>query len=267
MPTPEDTSQAPDHGAAAGGWRAFWKKYRSWVGAVLTSIVVIPLGTWAVGSAQHWFSHNFEEYLSAVVTVPSPARVCEGGQGWVFDKDPQQLPGLPMNGGDIDAWAKANGGIPASDNYIEVTLHALNGHKVTVPRGGGISVEIKSRTDPPHGTYPSLTGGCGGILPYRFALNLDTKPVSVTAKPDEGAVPGVPRLVDLPHEIGSEAEVWHLAAVTQTCTCEWTATLHWIAEDGTEGTTPLNDKDHPFFRVAAVTRATPVSPDWHGGWV
>lgn len=164
---------------------------------------MIPLGTWAVGSAQHWFSHNFEEYVSAVVSVPSPARVCEGGQGWVFDKDPQQLPGLPMNGGDIEAWAKANGGIPkASDNYIEVTLHALNGHKVTVPRDGGISVEIKSRTDPPHGTYPSLTGGCGGILPYRFALNLDNKPVSVTAKPDEGAVPGVPRLVDLPHEIG-----------------------------------------------------------------
>ena len=25
----------------------------------------------------------------------------------VFDKDPQQLPGLPMNGGDIEAWAKA----------------------------------------------------------------------------------------------------------------------------------------------------------------
>ena len=74
-------------------------------GSSYTSIVVIPLGTWAVGSAQHWFSRNFEEYLSAVVSVPSPARVCEGGQGWVFDKDPQQLPGLPMNGGDIEAWA------------------------------------------------------------------------------------------------------------------------------------------------------------------
>ena len=81
MPTSEDTSQAPDHGAAAGRWRAFWKKYRSWVGAVLTSIVVIPLGTWAVGSAQHWFSHNFEEYLSAVVTVPSPAAAWRPGMG------------------------------------------------------------------------------------------------------------------------------------------------------------------------------------------
>ncbi len=267
MPTSEDTSQAPDHGAAAGRWRAFWKKYRSWVGAVLTSIVVIPLGTWAVGSAMHWFSHNFEDYVSAVVTVPSPGHSCQGGMGWVFDKEPQQLPGLPVKDNDLDEWAKVYGGIPASDNYIEVTLHALNGHKVTVPRDGGISVEIKSRSEPPHGTYPSLIGGCGGILPYRFQLNLDANPVSITAKPDEGAVPGVPRLVDLPHEVGSEAEVWNLAAVTQTCTCEWTATLHWIAEDGTEGTTPLNDKDHPFFRVAAVTRATAVNPDWHGGWV
>lgn len=265
MPTRENTSGAPTDGAAAGGWRAFWKKYRTWMGTVLTSIVVIPLGTWGVVSAKDWFTHRYEEYLSAVVTAPSPARICQGGQGWVFAKDRQQLPGLPVPGGDMDAWAKANGGIPASGNYIEVTLHALNGHKVTVPRDRGISVEVKSRTDPPSGTYPSLSGGCGGILPYRFELNLDANPVAVTAKPDEGAFPGEPRLVDLPHEIGSDAEVWHLAAVTETCTCEWTATVHWIADNGKEGTTSLNAKD-PFFQVAAVTRAAPLNPDWHGGW-
>ena len=61
-----------------------------------------------------------------------------------------------MKGNDLDVWAKANGGIPESHNYIEVTLHALNGHKVTVPRDGGISVEIKSRSEPPH---PDWHGG------------------------------------------------------------------------------------------------------------
>jgi hypothetical protein len=104
-------------------------------------------------------------------------------------------------------------------------------------------------------------------------LNLDRNPVSVTAKPDEGVlvgVPGgVPRLIKLPHDItGGETEVWDLYAVTQTCTCEWTATLDWIADDDSEKhTSEITDPEGHPCRVAAVTRATGVAPDWHGGWV
>ena len=77
---------------------------------------------------------------------------------------------------------------PQSGNYVAITPHALNGHRVTVKQNPeGITVDVKSRTDPPH-AYPSLTGGCGGFLPYRFDLNLDAEPVTVTAKPDEGVL-------------------------------------------------------------------------------
>jgi hypothetical protein len=206
-----------------------------------------------------------EPHLSAVVQIPSPSRPCEGGEGWVFNKDLRQMPAPPING-DRDKWAADNGGIPASGNYIVVTLQGLNGHTVVV---NSVSVNIVSRTEPPYGTLSDLTstGGCGGLIPYRFSLNLDANPISVTAETDQGAIGAgeVRRPVDLPHAItGSEPEVWHLAAVTETCTCEWTATLHWTS-DGKEDTTTINDHGHPF-RVAAVTRATPVEPSLTGGW-
>jgi hypothetical protein len=54
MATPEDTGQAPERGAAAGGNRARWKKHRVWLGTVLTSAVVIPLVAWAAG----WIGHK-----------------------------------------------------------------------------------------------------------------------------------------------------------------------------------------------------------------
>ena len=128
MSTPEDTNQAPDHGAAGGGRRARLKKPRVWVGTILTAAVVIPVLTWGVNLGLDWIGKkvNPEPYLSAAVTVPTPSAICQGGQSWVFDKAPPQLPLPPRpNGGDVDRWAAANGGIPASGNYIEVTLQGL----------------------------------------------------------------------------------------------------------------------------------------------
>jgi hypothetical protein len=250
--TPEDTNKAPDDDAADGGWRAHWKK---WAGRVLTAAVVIPLLTWGVNSSKDWISNklNPKPYLSAVVTIPSPEAMCQGGEGWVFDKRPPQLPSPKQ--GHVDEWAAANGGIPASGTYITVTLQGLNGRIVLVH---DISVNIVSRTEPPHGAYPTFSGGCGGFVPYRFSLDLDTSPVSVTAQPGQSSAPSDDpgRPIDLPHKItGSDPEVWHLEAVTEKCTCEWTATLNWTADDGKKGTTEINDQGHPF-RVAASTLAT-----------
>jgi len=125
---------------------------------------------------------------------------------------------------------------------------------------------VVSRSEPLHGTYPYTIGSCGGLVPYRFDLDLDAKPVSVTALPDEGFIEGEPRRpVDLPHVVsGSEPEVWHLAAVTDKCTCQWTATLDWIS-DGFEGHTPITNGGKPF-RVAATTQAAHVSTNFEGGW-
>ncbi|HME78621.1 MAG TPA: hypothetical protein VKI00_24120 [Mycobacterium sp.] len=227
---------------------------------------MVPLVTWGVTSAREWINDklNPKQDLSAVVKIPTPAAECHGGRSWVFDKRPPELP-LPPKEGDLDGWAAANGGIPASGNYIEVTLQGLNGRNVIVH---DISVNIVSRTDPPHGAFAELSGGCGGFFPYHFSLNLDANPISVTAKPDDGVGAQAPsRPVELPHEIsGSEPEVWRLAAETKTCTCEWTATLDWTADDGKNGTTEINDKGHPF-RVAAADLATSYFADrWEGRW-
>jgi hypothetical protein len=162
-----------------------WNRPAVWLGGVLTSAVVIPLVAWIATSAGHWFFAKVspEEQLSAVVSVPSFAFTCSTGQaGWVFDQKPSELPGVMPND-DKDAWAAANGGIPASGNYVVVTLQGLNGHTVVV---NDISVDVISRTPPPQGTYPYTGGQCGGLIPYRFSLDLDKNPVSVTAKADDG---------------------------------------------------------------------------------
>jgi hypothetical protein len=136
-----------------------------------------------------------------------------------------------------------------------VGLQGLDGRNVIVD---DISVNVVSRTDPPHGAYAELSGGCGGFFPYMFSLNLDAKPISVIAEPGDEGIGGQTssRPIELPHQIsGSEPEVWRLAAETKTCTCEWTATLNWTADDGKKGTTEINDNGRPF-RVAAGDFAT-----------
>ena len=266
MATPKGTEDTPHDGAVASGGRSRWKRPGVWLGGVLTSAIVIPLVAWVGTSAGHWFTGKVspEKYLSAVVDVPSPAHDCvTGGEGWVFAKGPHELPGV-LPDEDKDAWAAANGGIPASGNYIVVTLQGLNGHTVVV---NSISVDVVSRTEPPDGTYPYTGGQCGGLIPYRFSLDLDANPVSVTAVADGGAgVPGEERRpVDLPHAVsGSQPEVWHLGAVTTECSCEWTATLNW-SSDGVEGHTEITNNGQPF-RVAAITHASHVATDYRGGW-
>ena len=243
-----------------------WNKQAVWLGGVLTSAIVIPLVAWIATSAGHWFTEkvNPEQHLSAVVSIPPLENSCATGEaGWVFEKQPTELPGVMPNE-DKEAWATANGGIPASGNYYVVTLQGLNGHTVVV---NGITVDVVSRTEPPHGTYPYTGGQCGGLIPYRFELDLDKNPVSVTALGDDGVVgPGEERRpVDLPHAISqSEPEVWHLAAVTTECDCEWTATLDWTS-DGIEGHTKITNNGKPF-RVAATTHAIEASTDYQGGW-
>jgi CHAT domain len=262
-PSPSPSPPIVDDRVVHGGR---WNRRRVWLGAVLTSAIVIPLVAWIASSAGHWFigKVNPEEHLSAVVSIPPLEYSCGTGEaGWVFDQKPSELPGV-MPDDDKEAWAAAHGGIPASGNYYVVTLQGLNGHTVVV---NGISVDVVSRAEPPRGTYPYTGGQCGGLVPYRFALDLDKNPVSVAAVADDGVVaPGEERRpVDLPHAIsGSEPEVWHLAAVTTECDCEWTATLNWTS-DGVEGHTKIDNHGKPF-RTAATAHAIEASTDYKGGW-
>ncbi|WP_205876928.1 hypothetical protein [Mycobacterium camsae] len=243
MSAPDKAIEAPD--AAGGPRRTRWAKARVWIGAIVTSAVVIPLLTLGVTSAVQWFGRklNPEQYLSVAVVIPSPASA-DGGEGWVFDKSPAELR-LPPEHGDVDKWADANGGIPASGNVIVVTLQGLHGHTVVVQ---SISVEIVSQTGPLQGTH-LIPLRAKGLLPtYDFGLNLDARPVAVRAQADQR----------LPHSISSaQPEALRIAAVTNTCTCQWTATLRWSADDGEQGTTRLGDEGGPF-RVAATVHATTV---------
>lgn len=263
----KDTNQTPPDDAVTTSPRSRWTKILVWVGGVLTTAVVVPVVAWAVGGPLHWFTKIIspEEYLSATARVPSSRASCQhGGEGWVFNKDPQHLP-MVLPRDDVDAWAAANGGIPASGNYVTVDLQARNGHTVVLD---SISINVVSRTNPLQGTWANTWAQCGGLKPYRFQANLDTTPLTVTAIPDEGAVPEgeVRRPVELPHSISASdpTEVWNLTAVTTSCTCEWTATLNWTSE-GRQGHTDITNNGHPF-RVAAVTRSTRVLPG-DNGWM
>lgn len=254
--TKDANEKLPDNAVTAPSQRR-WKQVLVWAGGVLTTAVVIPAVAWAAG----WFTKTIspEEYLAATVTVLSPKANCQlGGEGWVFNKDPQQLP-MVRPGDNTDAWAAANGGIPASGNHVKVDLQGRNKHTVIVD---SISVNVSSHIDPPQGTWANTWAQCGPTQRYGFEANLDTTPVAVTAVPAESAVvddQGGRILDSLPHTISDAApEVWYLTAITTNCICEWTATVNWTSE-GNQGHTDITDHGHPF-RVAAVTRSTRVLP-------
>ncbi|MDP7721738.1 hypothetical protein [Mycobacterium sp. TY814] len=250
MSAPGQAPEVPD--ATAGRRRARWTKTRVWVGAVLTSAVVIPLLTLGVTAGVRWINELLHppQYLAVVVTVPSPV---EFDNGWVFATPPAQLP-LPPEHGDVDRWASDNGGIPASGNVVELRLQGLHGHHVVIQR---ITVNVVSRAEPLRGAYVVLMRQKGPTDTYQFGLNLDATPVAVTAETDE----------KLPHTVSSAApENLRISAVTTTCTCEWTATLQWSADDGKQGAIDINDNGRAF-RVAATTRATPETVGWGpNGW-
>lgn len=107
------------------------------------------------------------------------------------------------------------------------------------------------------GVYPPpWTGGCGGIFPSVFRVNVDNNPPSVMPVPGDNfgtAIPPVP----LPHRIDhNQPEVWHVAAVTETCNCEWVAHVRWRSGDRT-GVITLDDDGRPF-RVTSTTLTTTI---------
>nr|WP_156770831.1 hypothetical protein [Mycobacterium gordonae] len=250
MSAPEKPIEAKD--AAAGRRHARWKKTRVWAGAVITSAVVIPLLTLGVTAGVRWVIDSLRppQYLSVVVVIPSPV---DTDNGWVFATPPAQLP-LPPEHGDVDKWASDNGGVPASGNVVELRLQGLHGHHVVVQN---ISVNVVSRAEPRRGAYVTVMRQRGPSPNYQFSLNFDASLVAVRAEANE----------KLPHTVSSaEPENLRISAVTTTCTCEWTATLHWSADDGKQRDIDINDSGRAF-QVAAKTLATPERVGWGpNGW-
>jgi hypothetical protein len=199
------------------------------------------------------------DYLSVTASM-QPYLSCKAATGWVFKQPPKQL--APLDRNDPNSWAVRNGGIPQSGNYITLTVQGRNGHTVVIL---SLGVKIVSRAAPPTGTAAILSGGCGGLTPSFFDVNLDKS--SLQAIPVGGVnavgkkVPAVP----LPHTVTeSSPEQWRLRILTANCDCAFVPYFTW-SSDGNTGTFDVRDGSEPW-RVAAVTRARPAFPGANGRW-
>jgi hypothetical protein len=181
--------------------------------------------------------------------------LCAGQKGWAF---PQSIDSLPWAYHVNDeGWVAKYGGVPVSGNYYAFTLSALTSDSVVIE---GVDPEVISRAEPVRGVYPApWTGGCGGILPSVFRVNVDNTPVSVNPVAGDNFGMPIPP-VPLPHRIDyNQPEVWHVAAVTETCNCEWVARVRWRSGDRT-GVITLDDNGKPF-RVTSTTLTTTIDND------
>ena len=146
---------------------------------------------------------------------------------------------------------------------MEATIQATDSTAVVVT---GLEVEVLRRRPAPHGVYPSLGGGCGGLTPDFYKANLDAHPPRITESAGQIMIKSSVRSVQpipFPHRISdTEPEVWHIQATTNTCDCEWIGRIHWTSE-GQEGTIPLTEHGRPF-RAAAITHTTHLDPGQHG---
>jgi hypothetical protein len=234
---------------------------RSWKwlsAAVLAALAAVIAGY--VADANHWLQSKVvgaRPALSVVVTMKSPARVCDGQTGWVFPVKPAALP-VPSLAAPIDQWASQNGGVPASGNYVTAVLQPPAGTTVVVT---DIRVEVVDREPARRsGTHPVLGGGCGGLVPMLFKANLDASPVRVIATAGRDIagrrIPPIP----LPHTVSERSpEEWQIAAVTSTCDCDWVAYIDYTA-DGHSGQSRIDNHGRPF-RVTSDRDAVNVIRD------
>ena len=228
-----------------------------------TSVTRMAAGTYAGAQGSGWPLTPIvlaNDYLTVTASM-QPDQGCKAERSWVFQQSPQQLAPLPLTT-DPNTWAIRNGGIPQSGNYISVTVQGLNGHTVVILSFG---VKILSRAAPPAGTAASLTGGCGGLTPSFFDLNLDSPIVQATPVSgidDAGhTVPAVP----LPHVVTeSSPEQWQLRILTTTCDCTFVPYFTW-SSDGNQGTFEITNGSGPW-RVAAITKARAAIRNISGQW-
>jgi hypothetical protein len=141
-------------------------------------------------------------------------------------------------------------------------VQARPGHTVIILSFG---VKILSRAAPPAGTAANLSGGCGGLTPSFFDVNLDKpglKAIPVTGQNMAGKkAPAVP----VPHTVTESApEQWRLRVLTTACDCTFVPYFTW-SSDGNEGTFQITNGSGPW-RVAAVTKARQATRGTNGRW-
>lgn len=202
-------------------------------------------------------TNTANDFLSVVAKM-APGDMCAGATGWAFPQTWNHLADLDPQ--DIDAWARRNGGVPESGNFIELTVTARNHARVVIDH---IGVHVKERSKPKVRTDAKF-GGCGGFSPAFFAVNLDSPLTPVKAirgdDPDQPVLPA-----PLPHLLNdhSSVEVWRLLFNTRTCDCQFVPYFTW-SSDGISGTYEVTNHGKPWrvTSVIGVQKATPLEHGW-----
>lgn len=228
-----------------------------------TSTAVTPNPGLAGSGASGWSDTPTvlkNDYLG-VTAAMQPDQGCKAATGWVFQQSPQQLAPLAPTG-DPNGWALHNHGIPQSGNYITITAQGLNGHTVIIQSFG---VKVLSRAAPPTGTAAFLTGGCGGLTPSFFSVNLDKPGLQATPVAGVDAAGHKIRAVPLPHVVTeSRPEQWRLRVTTADCNCTFMPYFTW-SSDGNQGIFYVTNHSDPW-RIAAVTKARRAIRGANGRW-
>ncbi|MEU6198320.1 hypothetical protein [Streptomyces sp. NPDC047061] len=149
-----------------------------------------------------------------------------------------------------DAWVKREGGAHADRVVIRVTLQGKSTNSVVVH---ALRVGVDSRSAPRGAAYVP-GGGCGGLTPRLFEVDLDDPKLTVVTKAGEDGTPAV----KFPYVISStEPEVLLVSAETDTCDCTFHLDLDWTSGDR-GGTVRINEGKNPFRVVGTEKLPTHV---------
>lgn len=148
--------------------------------------------------------------------------------------------------------------------YTDVAI-TFQGKSDTATVLQAIHVQVKRAR--PSGALVELIGGCGGILPRFFAVDLDDPNPRATPSPGKTLGPGGPSpvpAVPFPFRISStDPEVFHVIAATRSHDCQWRITVDWTS-GARSGAETIDDHGRPFRTVGA--EGIPVYAAGTTGW-
>lgn len=249
---PTEKAGAEPHTERTPWWKRGSTKVIAAIVAVLTAGAVaavsalVQQGVISIGHAL-----VAGEVLSIQTTTLAPSATCYGERGWVFPKRPAALPvpDLTDRSFNVNAWARQNGGVPASGYYVVLALQPVQQRTVVID---SLVVQVVHQSPTTVGTYAPFFGQCGGLEPYFFQANLDDNPVFIKPVKGRDQADNIVAPVALPHVLTEgNPEVWNVSAITNHCTCQWVIDVHWSSGNDS-GTIRVDDHGQPFVTSSTI---------------
>jgi hypothetical protein len=203
--------------------------------------------------------------LTVAVSLHPPQAACSEGVGWVRPTSVAALRPPAASDTATTAWYVQHGMVPASGNYVEVTVQNRPGQSIVL---NGLDVQVLRRRSPPAGYAGIVSGGCGAFPARFFVADLDRMPPIVVATPGSDLQTNQPvPAINFPYQVADTTtpEVFHVKAYTGACDCDWRMELSWVAA-GRTGTTRITDHGQPF-RTSATSAARTVAQGYCYGCV